>query len=152
MITISNAMQSYLPPIWELFDDSDTDVPELIEGDLVEFDDYYGEYIGCGIIKRFTISEFKNPTTGKFEKLPCAIVVPATSQGQWLDYVPMTCLDPLSLSDYLTIYEAEYAEKLPDMQSVRMDVIKRMSLYSGAFGCGNLPSMSELKTFVQVGA
>ena len=133
-----------------LDDMTSLDVPELIEGDLVEFDDYYGEYIGCGIIKRFTVSEFKNPTTGEYEMLPCAIVVPAHSNAQWLDYVPMTCLDPLSLSDYLAIYKDEYDTELPELQNVRLDAIARMSFYSGAFGCGNMPTLSAPASIVSV--
>ena len=151
-MSIRTAITSYLPPLWMAFEEPE-ELPEIIEGDLVEFDDYYDEYVGCGIIKRFTISEFKNSQTGQFKTLPCAIIVSANPDKDWLDYVPLTHIDPLSITDYIKIYEDEYGQlSSASRMQLRRTIATQMSQYSRAFGLGNMPCVHENKTTLPMGA
>ena len=149
-----NNFQDYAPALWNIpEEDTLADLPELIEGDLIEFDDYYNDYIGCGVIKSFTRAEFQNPDTGEFVMLECAIVVSANPDTQWLDFVPLTHIDPLTLSDYISIYEGEYGE-LSEVSRLRLrlQVVAIMQTHSRLYGGSNLYQLPQSHTALSLEA
>jgi hypothetical protein len=151
-MNISTAIASYIPPIWQWFDTDYDELPEIVEGDLVEFTDHYDQYDGCGIIHYFTRAEFKNLETGEFEMRPCAVIVSANPDTDWHDFVPLENIDPLSLSDYINIYESEYGHIVSEVSRLhlRIAVATKMSAYSRLSGNRHMspvPSENSIISF-----
>jgi hypothetical protein len=138
-----------LPQLSNALDDiSEFEIPDFIIGEIVRFEPYYeSDEGGVGIIKQITTCEFKNkaydpqdPTEADYDEelsrnqlfisLPCAIVVSALPDEQWLDYVVLTNMEILTLPELIQ----EYANAFPefdaiDLWTLRLQVAHKLSQY-----------------------
>lgn len=150
--SISNVIEnlSITTGLWFSLDTMNDDIPELMTGDLVEWTRYDDEgEIGIGIIKNFSNQRFLDYDTGNYVDLQCAYVENANPADPYGYYIPLTHLDFITLSEYISIHKDAYETNLQDLQILRRAVTSKMQTHGWERGQGNLSKLLHVTESIQ---
>ena len=153
-LAIRNTIEKFsaiIPGLWfSIEEEESSDLPEIATGDLVEWTRYEDEdEIGIGIIKAFSNQKFFDYETSEYVYLQCAYVVNANPNDTYGYYIPLSHLDFISLSEYMSIYKDEYEANLQDLQVLRRAVTSQMQVYGWERGQGDLSQLFHITDIIQ---